>query len=1753
MHCDKIFADREEAKKYLFEEKGIEKRRPALYGEPMVMRYGDLDEPNILLAIGSVGDGVTTGQTNKVYFIDIAEINEVVDALDKKTTFDVEDSDTIDFTLNKSADGMVLSADLRLCKGITYEDHTHIDNQLSATTDGLMMNVDIFYNEEESSLSLIVNNETVKKVQLPEEDYIVTEGNHYSTDDESIHLYTNTGRELVIPMHQALDEWTVLTPEDTNTPIVLTRTRNKGNNSPSDWHSLLSADVRIFDDVTINNILKKTSNGKYLYVDGKASNITYVDKYAKYSDTPNSSMSVQDALDKAKTNVAQLESNIISLKTSGVYANVDVSYDKSTNTLFFKKSNVDGETVTSSFELASMSIAEKISYDSTTNEIIIYYTTGSNEIKVLRIPLTEVFKEFTVDNSNSTITLDYRYSDIVGSNTLKGNVNISTLNDNILINQGHSLYVKGTADNIAYQETNVKLALDALREDLRNEVSSRGDKDSDLEVVLLDTKTKLESEIKRSADYDEALSAYSHNLSVALAEEIVNRGLSEHLIDDTIKTVSGSLETYISKVEKDSNDVDDELKDALKSLSDSLDTEIENRKEGDNSLNSGIQKVSSDLEALSNKTVTSVTLDPISDLLYMLRVNGEDVSEVTIPKDNYLEGVTYDNANKSLVLTYVVNGVKETKSVNISALSDVYAGSEAILINDDKSISLKLSDHKKYLTIDESGLNTEGIDLAIESAKTAVSKEVADLAERVSSNENTIGVINGNEAQEGSIKKALDDAKKYTDRLGSDITSGIDAINGNINTLTSNLSQEITNRIEGDSRLNELINTVDTKTKENKKDIGDLQTLTSTLVSGVTIHKENDLEYSLFVNGLRVEGSNINIPKDQFLKDVTYNQANKSLDFTFKTLTSENNLVSVKVDDLVDTYTAGDGLNETNNKFSIKVSNFTEPYLSVGESGLMLSGINEVFDTKADVAVVNTISSTLTKTIGDLASLSANTYTKTESDYNFLSEVELKTTENPLKYVLMADGKNCGEFTIPTDKYLSNVVISREASGDVLTFTFADESKKVMPLYSFGDGIKRDGTTNKLSVVKAIDSEPYLVVDENGVKVTGISELVTTSTNATLTSAKTYTDRVANDIEDKIANVSDVVSSHTLTLNLLTANEATDGSISNAIKKSSEETLSSSKTYTDSEIAKVNTTISTLSNGNTEVSSKVDQLVSDTSSISRSLTTVSTKVDNLESNLNILKESTNASVSALTNDMSLLKQSTNTLDGKISALEAADKTFETRVDNITTTLTSVADNASNALTKANANEGNIANLNTKVGILEDDIEDLDVAVAQNTNNITNLRDKTVEIENKLNASSDKITTLETKVESNSNNISTISGDIKTLTSDLNSEKSKVVDLIANKPKFNNTNTITFAVNNPMSGGVSANVVLATTSDNTLTATDVNGLYVKNSKLTYDTVSNTLKFVDNKGVEESFVLNSVDTLKDVQLDGVTDEIVFKFDIADETTGEPKSIRIPLSKFFKGVLGSEATSKHNIQLDAVVSGATTLYGNVDVDLLISKTQSTVTLSKVSANDNTLKASVNISDSEGNLLTITDNALFVSNDATKLKLSGATLDSVISNTVNDLTDKITTEISNVNSNIDSKVNGINKSIDDLEDAIEKIDDNVDSNTNRIVALETKLEISQKTVVENRERITRLEEEKKALEAKISELKNIISGQNTSLNEVTEKLEYLMKAVTLYDASDNDEGVFEFVKPDENVSGFTGIKFLLYNTDLDYNSPGF
>lgn len=120
---------------------------------------------------------------------------------------------------------------------------------------------------------------------------------------------------------------------------------------------------------------------------------------------------------------------------------------------------------------------------------------------------------------------------------------------------------------------------------------------------------------------------------------------------------------------------------------------------------------------------------------------------------------------------------------------------------------------------------------------------------------------------------------------------------------------------------------------------------------------DSDLQYTLMVNN-ESRGS-INIPKDQFLKNVTYDTEAKQLVFTFVTLDEEEHVERISINDLKDVYTAGDGINIDDNVIS---ADFSSVMTAISDEKTQRettdNEIKSTLDTKADLNNAVTYKST---------------------------------------------------------------------------------------------------------------------------------------------------------------------------------------------------------------------------------------------------------------------------------------------------------------------------------------------------------------------------------------------------------------------------------------------------------------------------------------------------------------------------------------------------------------------------------------------------------------------------------------------------------------------------------------------------------------------------------------------------------------------------------------------------------------------------
>jgi len=142
-----------------------------------------------------------------------------------------------------------------------------------------------------------------------------------------------------------------------------------------------------------------------------------------------------------------------------------------------------------------------------------------------------------------------------------------------------------------------------------------------------------------------------------------------------------------------------------------------------------------------------------------------------------------------------------------------------------------------------------------------------------------------------------------------------------------------------------------------------LEELGDALVEALTItleSSEDDPDYAK-VYTLKQGGNlvgTINIPKDIVIKEGklvhgywsgdTFTEDEEGPDVAIKLVLNNDDVIYINAKDLIDTYTAGDGITLEDNEISIKYNPHSEDFLVVDGDGIKVQGIQAAIDAKAD-------------------------------------------------------------------------------------------------------------------------------------------------------------------------------------------------------------------------------------------------------------------------------------------------------------------------------------------------------------------------------------------------------------------------------------------------------------------------------------------------------------------------------------------------------------------------------------------------------------------------------------------------------------------------------------------------------------------------------------------------------------------------------------------------------------------------------------
>lgn len=617
-HHNEIFETREDAIEYIYDKikeegEGIASGQNSVYSyslfaEPTILRYKNDEEetgcehkkgPHIMLVIGSETNDTIYHDRNKFCIIDIDKTEEEIKNLEeeiekiiKSLTLTVFDTSTLDLHVEKTDEGTVLSGDVKTAETHVFEGAVKNNNLMvvpvgdEGGSEGLFIYVDLTYDDATETFTFVASQAdgTLKKtaVTLPN-NYLVS--GEYKSQDESIHLKMKNGDEVLVNCEELIAEWNV-EGDASKTPIVLTREEvdydhTDDHHHVEPWQDVLRADVRLANDRPAN-ILKKTTDGRYLYVDGVASNILY------YWNGERSN--VEEQLNKLnKIRISPDNDNIIWNRADGFFASTKLDYNSNDNKLIFTTSTVNGQPLVKEIQLNTVEVIESITYDPTREVLVVKYKNDKGETKTIYVPVSGLIDEWEVLNDAHSVKL-VKQRKVSGKDILTADVNISTADNNILEERGegniHALFVRGTADNIKYKDTTVEGALDTLaaEDEAINE--------------------KLDEEIARAKTAEQALGEIIDkeiaDRILDVDEEETRAKTEEQRIDSTIGSgfTTDAHETVTYKF--------DQLQEQVNSEADKLHNEIERSTEKDEEHDSRLDEQQAEIEAISADSKASL-------------------------------------------------------------------------------------------------------------------------------------------------------------------------------------------------------------------------------------------------------------------------------------------------------------------------------------------------------------------------------------------------------------------------------------------------------------------------------------------------------------------------------------------------------------------------------------------------------------------------------------------------------------------------------------------------------------------------------------------------------------------------------------------------------------------------------------------------------------------------------------------------------------------------------------------------------------------------------------------------------------------------------------------------------------------------------------------------------------------------------------------------------------------------------------------
>ena len=757
LHHEEVFETRELAMQYL-----EDFYKPnSLDAEPVVVKYGDANKPNVILAFGT-----SDNAPRNFYAIDmtkaIERINEIEENIDGN-------NEEIQY-LREILEGVVAASGLTLDENkirdkITYEPDSRDEVIGDATT--IAEAIDLLSKYAQNGINnSAFSVEDTKSVELDLSDSnngkVLKANVKVSTDGDSDNLAFNDN--IIGVKEDGIYAASNLTYDDVRHELIFTTSGYKNG--------------RFLDDA----IVQRVELGEHIDVEGGE------------TDTLVTLVNQRGNIATITGNVKLGSTNSIVVRNGGLEANISVDVDVTTNKLIV---TVGNQTITK--QLPGIELFESAEYDDANEALIITFRTGNtlsipihglihtwdtNNIETSPIVLTKTVVTGGVDKLSGNIKL--RSTDnLIGVENGKLYVSGQNIDNKIATEttratnvenelrtslEGLSSTVNGLSTDLATLETTVGNISDnveeiaTLRNTLNQEITERTNKDTELEGAINSVATSVTTENNRAEtaegvlqnnidtlqetlnnriahDISDVNAAIASEAATARAAESANATRLDQLeqvvgtgSEQTLADAKAYTDTKITaeKTEREAKDVElnTKIETAVRDASDDAtekataakneaneytDAQVLAEKQRAEAAESANASAISDLATEVDNKIESVEIvkNSQSDLQYTLKVDGQDVGEINIPKDQFLKSVTYDSGNKQLIFVFETTQGTVTTNVSVDDLVDTYTAGNGLTLTDNVFTVKINEDSEEYLTVSDEGIKLLGIDAAL--------------------------------------------------------------------------------------------------------------------------------------------------------------------------------------------------------------------------------------------------------------------------------------------------------------------------------------------------------------------------------------------------------------------------------------------------------------------------------------------------------------------------------------------------------------------------------------------------------------------------------------------------------------------------------------------------------------------------------------------------------------------------------------------------------------------------------------------------------------------------------------------------------------------------------------------------------------------------------------------------------------------------------------------------------------------------------